>query len=89
MGKKTTKKFTSETNRVYPIKVRLAKPNKFNVDKIRVNNIDLYTYKDVDVADVDTLNKLQSVQKYLIIKSEVKESKSEVKEESFEEKEEF
>lgn len=89
MGKKTTKKFTSETNRVYPIKVRLAKPNKFNADKIRVNNIDLYTYKDVDVADVDTLNKLQSVQKYLIIKSEVKESKSEVKEESFEEKEEF
>ena len=78
MGKKTTKKFTSETNRVYPIKVRLVKPNKFNADKIRVNNIDLYTYKDVDVADIDTLNKLQSVQKYLIIKSEVKESKSEV-----------
>ena len=89
MGKKTTNKFTSETNRVYPIKVRLAKPNKFNADKIRVNNIDLYTYKDVDIADIDTLNKLQSVQKYLIIKSEVKESKSEVKEENFEEKEEF
>lgn len=78
MGKKTTKKFTSETNRIYPIKVRLVKPNKFNADKIRVNDIDLYTYKDVDVADIDTLNKLQSVQKYLIIKSEVKESKSEV-----------
>lgn len=82
---KKNKKIETATNRVYPIKVRLAKPNKFNADKIRVNNIDLYTYKDVDVADVDTLNKLQSVQKYLIIKSEVKESKSEVKEESFEE----
>ena len=82
---KKTKKFTSETNRVYPIKIRLAKPNEFNSDKIRINNIDLYTYKDIDVADIDTLNKLQSVQKYLIIKSEVKESKSEVKEENLEE----
>ena len=82
---KKNKKIETATNRVYPIKVRLAKPNKFNVDKIRVNNIDLYTFKDVEIADVDTLNKLHSVQKYLVIKSELKESKSEVKEETFEE----
>ena len=82
---KKNKKIETATNRVYPIKVRLAKPNKFNADKIRVNNIDLYTFKDVEIADVDTLNKLHSVQKYLIIKSELKESKSEVKEETFEE----
>lgn len=82
---KKNKKIETATNRVYPIKVRLAKPNKFNADKIRVNNIDLYTFKDVEIADVDTLNKLHSVQKYLVIKSELKESKSEVKEETFEE----
>ena len=82
---KKNKKIETATNRVYPIKVRLAKPNKFNADKIRVNNIDLYTFKDVEIADVDTLNKLHSVQKYLVIKSELKESKSEVKEDTFEE----
>lgn len=82
---KKNKKIETATNRVYPIKVRLAKPNKFNADKIKVNNIDLYTFKDVEIADVDTLNKLHSVQKYLVIKSELKESKSEVKEEIFEE----
>ena len=82
---KKNKKIETATNRVYPIKVRLAKPNKFNADKIIVNNIDLYTFKDVEIADVDTLNKLHSVQKYLVIKSELKESKSEVKEETFEE----
>ena len=68
-------------NMVYPIKVRLIKPNLANQDKVVFNNVELYTYKDTEIADVETLMKIQPMQKYLIIKSELKESKTEVKEE--------
>lgn len=70
-----------ENNMVYPIKVRLIKPNPANQDRVVYNNIELYTYKDTEIADVETLMKIRPMQKYLIIKSELKESKSEVKEE--------
>ena len=73
-----------ESNMVYPIKVRLIKPNPANQDKVVFNNIELFTYKDTEIADVETLMKIQPMQKYLVIKSELKESKSEVKEESVE-----
>ena len=74
-----------ESNMVYPIKVRLIKPNPANQDKVVFNNIELFTYKDTEIADVETLMKIQPMQKYLVIKSELKESKSEVKEEVVEE----
>ena len=73
-----------ESNMVYPIKVRLIKPNPANQDRVIFNNIELFTYKDTEIADVETLMKIQPMQKYLVIKSELKESKSEVKEESVE-----
>lgn len=81
---KKNKKNQILTNRVYPIRVRLNKPNDFNSDKIKINDIELFSYKDTEIDSVEMLNKLSSVQKYLIIKSEIKESKSEVKE-NFEE----
>lgn len=74
-----------ESNMVYPIKVRLIKPNPANQDRVIFNNIELFTYKDTEIADVETLMKIQPMQKYLVIKSELKESKSEVKEEVVEE----
>ena len=74
-----------ESNMVYPIKVRLIKPNPANQDRVMFNNIELFTYKDTEIADVETLMKIQPMQKYLVIKSELKESKSEVKEEVVEE----
>ena len=74
-----------ESNMVYPIKVRLIKPNPANQDRVMFNNIELFTYKDTEIADVETLMKIQHMQKYLVIKSELKESKSEVKEEVVEE----
>ena len=74
-----------ENNMVYPIKVRLIKPNPANQDRVIYNNIELYTYKDTEIADVETLMKIKSMQKYLIIKSELKESKIEVKDEVVEE----
>lgn len=82
---KKNKKIETTTNRVYPIKVRLAKPNKFNVEKIKISDVELFTYKDVEIDSIEMLNKLHSVQKYLVIKSELKECKSEVKEEINEE----
>ena len=42
MGKKNYKT-TSDDKRVYPIKVRLIKPNPANQDKVVYNNIELYT----------------------------------------------
>ena len=74
-----------ESNMVYPIKVRLIKPNPANQDRVIFNNIELFTYKDTEIADVETLMKIQPMQNYLVIKSELKESKSEVKEEVVEE----
>ena len=72
------------TNRVFPIKVRLIKPNPANEDKVKFNDVELFTYKDTEIADVETLMKIQPMQRYLIIKSDLKESKSEVKEENVE-----
>ena len=85
MGKKNYKLTSNEDKRVYPIKVRLIKPNPANQDKVVYNNIELYTYKDTEIADVETLMKIKPMQKYLIIKSELKESKIEVKDEVVEE----
>lgn len=82
---KKNKIVENTTNRVFPIKVRLIKPNPANEDKVKFNDVELFTYKDTEIADVETLMKIQPMQRYLIIKSDLKESKSEVKEESFEE----
>ena len=71
---------TEETNMVFPIKVRLIKPNPANQERVVFNNIELFTYKDTEIADVETLMKIQPMQRYLIVKSEIKESTSEVKE---------
>lgn len=76
MSKKTNK--TTEDKRVYPIKVRLIKPNPANQDKVVLNNIELYTYKDTVIENVDEFAKIIPMQKYLVIKSDVVESKEEV-----------
>lgn len=77
MAKKNDKVVTEGT-RVYPIKVRLIKPNPANQNKVVFNNIELYTYKDTVIESVDEFAKIIPMQNYLIIKSDVKESKSEV-----------
>ena len=81
MSKKNYKPTVNEDKRVYPIKVRLIKPNPANQNKVVLNNIELYTYKDTVIENVEEFAKIIPMQKYLIIKSELKESKSEVKEE--------
>ena len=53
MGKKNYKATNNEDKRVYPIKVRLIKPNLANQDKVVYNNIELYTYKDTIIENVD------------------------------------
>ena len=63
-------------NRVYPIKVRLIKPNPTNDDRIMFNDIALYTYKDTVIENAEILMKIQPLQNYLIIKSDVVESKA-------------
>lgn len=63
-------------NRVYPIKVRLIKPNPTNDDRIMFNDIALYTYKDTLIENAEMLMKIQPLQNYLIIKSDVVESKA-------------
>lgn len=63
-------------NRVYPIKVRLIKPNPTNDDRIMFNDIALYTYKDTIIENAEMLMKIQPLQNYLIIKSDVVESKA-------------
>lgn len=82
MNKKTNK--TTEDKRVYPIKVRLIKPNPANQDKVVYNNIELYTYKDTVIENVDEFAKIIPMQKYLVIKSDVVESKTEIVEETIE-----
>lgn len=77
MAKKTNNA-TITDNRVYPIKVRLIKDNPSHENKVMFNNIALYTFKDTIIEDVETLMKIQPLQKYLIIKSDVKESTNEV-----------
>jgi hypothetical protein len=42
------------------------------------NNIELCTYKDTIIPNVETLMKIRPMEKYLIIKSEIEESNSEV-----------
>ena len=77
MSKKTNKT-TTEDKRVYPIKVRLIKPNPANQNKVVFNNIELYTYKDTVIKNVDEFAKIIPMQKYLVIKSDIAESKTEV-----------
>ena len=84
MSKKTNKT-TTEDKRVYPIKVRLIKPNPANQDKVVYNNIELYTYKDTIIENVDEFAKIIPMQKYLVIKSDVVESKTEIVEDKSEE----
>ena len=88
MGKKNYKT-TSDDKRVYTIKVRLIKPNPANQDKVVYNNIELYTYKDTIIETVDEFAKIIPMQKYLVIKSDVVESKTEVVEDKIENDEEF
>lgn len=64
--------------RIYPISVRLIKPNPVHQDRIMYNNIELCTYKDTIIPNVETLMKIRPMEKYLIIKSEIEESNSEV-----------
>ena len=80
---------TTEGTRVYPIKVRLIKPNPANQDKVVYNNIELYTYKDTVIETVDEFVKIIPMQKYLVVKSDVVESKTEVVEDKIENDEEF
>ncbi len=82
MGKKNYKTTNNEDKRVYPIKVRLIKPNPANQDKVVYNNIELYTYKDTVIENVDEFAKIIPMQKYLVIKSDVVESNTEVVEET-------
>ena len=84
MGKKNYKLTSNEDKRVYPIKVRLIKPNPANQDKVVYNNIELYTYKDTVIENVDEFAKIIPMQKYLVIKSDVVESKAEVVEDKIE-----
>ena len=84
MSKKNYKITTNEDKRVYPIKVRLIKPNPANQDKVVYNNIELYTYKDTIIENVDEFAKILPMQKYLVIKSDVVESKTEIVEETIE-----
>ena len=85
MGKKNYKSTSNEDKRVYPIKVRLIKPNPANQDKVVYNNIELYTYKDTIIENVDEFAKIIPMQKYLVIKSDVVESKTEIVEDKNEE----
>lgn len=83
MSKEVTPTFGA--NVVYPIKVRLIKPNPANQDKVRFNDIELFTFKDTVIEDAQTLMKIQPMEKYLIIKAELKESVVEENEETKEE----
>lgn len=73
-----------EDKRVYPIKVRLIKPNPANQDKVVLNDVELYTYKDTVIESVEEFAKIIPMQKYLVIKSDVVESKAEVVEDKIE-----
>ena len=79
MSKKSTT-VANENKRVYPIKVRLTKPNPANQDCVVMNDIKLYTYKDTIIDSVDEFAKIIPMQKYLIVKSDLVESTSEVEE---------
>lgn len=83
MAKKNYKT-TNNDKRVYPIKVRLIKPNPANQDTVVYNNVELYTYKDTVIETVDEFAKIIPMQKYLVIKSDVVESKTEVVEDKIE-----
>lgn len=74
-----------EDKRVYPIKVRLIKPNPANQDKVVLNDVELYTYKDTIIESVEEFAKIIPMQKYLVIKSDVVESKTEIVEDKNEE----
>ena len=74
-----------EDKRVYPIKVRLIKPNPANQDKVVLNDVELYTYKDTVIESIEEFAKIIPMQKYLVIKSDVVESKTEIVEDKNEE----
>ena len=78
---KKNKAETIEDKRVYPIYVRLIKQNPTNQNKVVYNNIELYTYKDTVIENVEEFAKIIPLQKYLIVKSDIKESATEVVEE--------
>ena len=81
MGKKSYE-IKSQDKRVYPIKVRLAKPNPMNQNKVVVNDIEICTYKDTLIESAEQFSKILSLQNLLIVKSDVEESKVEVKDET-------
>ena len=81
MAKKNKTEATVEDKRVYPIYVRLVKHNPTNQNKVVYNNIELYTYKDTVIENVEEFAKIIPLQKYLIVKSDIKESATEVVEE--------
>jgi hypothetical protein len=66
---KKTKKINLVEKEFSPIKVRLIKNNPFNLDKIIYKDIELFTYKFVDVNDFKTFIKLKTIEKYLIVES--------------------
>ena len=78
MSKKNYKVTINEDKRIYPIKVRLVKPNPANQNKVVLNNIELYTYKDTVIESVEEFAKIIPMQNYLIIKSDVIESNTEI-----------
>lgn len=71
------KKSNVSNKALYPIKVRLRKTNPNNANMIKIQGIELYTYKDIEIKDVETLMKIQPFQKYLIIKPN-EQAKSEI-----------
>ena len=79
MGKKNkTIVSKSQDKRVYPIKVRLAKPNPMNRNKVVVNDIEICTYKDTIIESAEQFAKIISLQNLLVVKSDVAESNVEV-----------
>lgn len=76
MAKKA--KTSIEDKRVYPIKVRLIKNNPTNQNKVVYNNIELFTYKDTVIENVEEFEKIIPMQKYIIVKSDIKESATEI-----------
>ena len=68
---------TDNFNDIFPIKVRLSRFNGFNKDKVKINNIELFTYKYVVINDYDTFDKLRPIQNQLIVDYKLKELKSE------------
>lgn len=54
--------------RKFPIKVRLKKDNDFGKDKIMYNDMQLCTFADTLIENVDELMKIQPLAKNLVMK---------------------